>query len=54
MSLTVLIAFLRATRSGGEFVRTPKHRIVARGQKWRDQAYVRVGDREHLEKPPSD
>src|SRR6267142_5206544 len=44
MSLTVLIAFLRATRSGGEFVRTPKHRIVARGQKWRDQAYVRVGD----------
>jgi cellulose synthase/poly-beta-1,6-N-acetylglucosamine synthase-like glycosyltransferase len=44
MSLTVLVALLRATRRGGEFVRTPKHRIVERGQEWRDQAYVRVGD----------
>ncbi|HMJ39107.1 MAG TPA: glycosyltransferase [Verrucomicrobiae bacterium] len=44
MSITVLIALLRATRRGGEFVRTPKHRIVERGQEWRDQAYVRVGD----------
>jgi hypothetical protein len=44
MSLTVLLALLRATRRGGEFVRTPKHRIVERGQEWRDQAYVRVGD----------
>jgi cellulose synthase/poly-beta-1,6-N-acetylglucosamine synthase-like glycosyltransferase len=44
MSLTVMIALTRATRRGGEFVRTPKHQIVQRGQEWRDQAYVRVGD----------
>jgi glycosyl transferase family 2 len=44
MSLTVLIALVRATRPGGTFVRTPKHRIVESGQEWRDQAYVRVGD----------
>jgi hypothetical protein len=44
MSLTVLIALVRATRPGGKFVRTPKHRIVESGQQWRDQAYVRVGD----------
>ena len=44
LSFTVFIALLRATRSGGEFVRTPKHQIVERGQEWRDQAYVRVGD----------
>ncbi|HEY1455542.1 MAG TPA: glycosyltransferase, partial [Candidatus Dormibacteraeota bacterium] len=44
MSLNTLIALARATRSGGEFVRTPKHRIVRRGQEWRDQAYVHVGD----------
>jgi cellulose synthase/poly-beta-1,6-N-acetylglucosamine synthase-like glycosyltransferase len=44
MSLTVLVALARATRSGGVFVRTPKHRIVQRGQEWRDQAYVHVGD----------
>ncbi len=44
MSFTVLIALMRATRRGGEFVRTPKHQIVHRGQEWRDQAYVRVGD----------
>ena len=44
MSLTVLLALVKATRRGGEFVRTPKHRIVERGQEWRDQAYVRVGD----------
>jgi Glycosyltransferase like family 2 len=44
MSLTVLIALMRATRPGGTFVRTPKHRIVESGQEWRDQAYVRVGD----------
>ena len=44
MSLTVLVALARATRSGGEFVRTPKHRIVQRGQEWRDQAYVHAGD----------
>ena len=44
MSFTVLIALVRATRRGGEFVRTPKHQIVSRGQEWRDQAYVRVGD----------
>ena len=44
MSLNTLIALMRATRRGGEFVRTPKHRIVHRGQEWRDQDYVRVGD----------
>ncbi len=44
MSFTVMIALVRATRRGGEFVRTPKHLIVRRGQEWRDQAYVRVGD----------
>jgi hypothetical protein len=44
MSFTVILALIRATRSGGEFVRTPKHQIVERGQEWRDQAYVRVGD----------
>jgi hypothetical protein len=44
MSLNTLIALARATRRGGEFVRTPKYRIVERGQEWRDQAYVRVGD----------
>ncbi len=44
MSFTVIVALARATRSGGEFVRTPKHRIVQRGQEWRDQAYVHVGD----------
>jgi len=42
--LNTLIALVRATRPGGEFVRTPKHRIVERGQEWRDQAYVKVGD----------
>ena len=44
MSFTVILALIRATRRGGEFVRTPKHQIVERGQEWRDQAYVRVGD----------
>ncbi len=44
LSFTVLLALLQATRRGGEFVRTPKHQIVQRGQEWRDQAYVRVGD----------
>ncbi len=45
MSFTVICAFLRATRRGGDFIRTPKFRIVQRGQEWRDQAYVRLGDR---------
>jgi hypothetical protein len=44
LSFTVFLAMLRATRRGGEFVRTPKYQIVERGQEWRDQAYVRVGD----------
>ena len=44
MSLTVMGALLRATRGGGEFIRTPKYQIVRRGQEWRDQAYVRAGD----------
>src|SRR5258706_6094994 len=39
-----MLALIRATRRGGEFVRTPKHQIVKRGQEWRDQHYVRVGD----------
>ena len=44
MSLNVIVALLAAFRTGGTFVRTPKHHIVQRGQEWRDQAYVRVGD----------
>lgn len=44
MSLTATLAMFHATRPGGKFVRTPKHRIEQRGQEWRDQAYVRVGD----------
>ena len=44
MSLNTIFALSRAVRPGGVFVRTPKHRIVVRGQEWRDQAYVRVGD----------
>jgi cellulose synthase/poly-beta-1,6-N-acetylglucosamine synthase-like glycosyltransferase len=44
MSMNVFIALLAALRPGGTFVRTPKHHIVQRGQEWRDQAYVRVGD----------
>jgi cellulose synthase/poly-beta-1,6-N-acetylglucosamine synthase-like glycosyltransferase len=44
MSLTAMLALFRATRRGGTFVRTPKHRIEQPGQEWRHQAYVRVGD----------
>jgi hypothetical protein len=44
MSFTVLLSLFRATRGGGEFIRTPKYQIVSRGQEWRDQAYVHVGD----------
>lgn len=44
MSLTALVALFRALRRGGQFIRTPKHRIEHRGQEWRDQAYVTVGD----------
>jgi cellulose synthase/poly-beta-1,6-N-acetylglucosamine synthase-like glycosyltransferase len=44
MSLTAMLALFRATRRGGQFVRTPKHRIETPGQEWRHQAYVRVGD----------
>jgi hypothetical protein len=44
MSLTAMLALLRATRRGGQFIRTPKHRIEQPGQEWRHQAYVRVGD----------
>jgi hypothetical protein len=44
MSLNTMVALVRATRRGGEFVRTPKYRIIERGQEWRDQAYVHVGD----------
>jgi len=44
MSLNAIIALVRAMRPGGAFIRTPKYRIVHRGQEWRDQAYVRVGD----------
>jgi len=44
MSLNALVSLFRATRPGGVFERTPKHRIVEAGQEWRDQDYVRVGD----------
>jgi Glycosyltransferases, probably involved in cell wall biogenesis len=44
MSLTAMLAMFRGTRPGGQFIRTPKHRIEQRGQEWRDQEYVRVGD----------
>jgi len=44
MSLNTAAALFRALRPGGDFVRTPKHRIEQRGQEWRDQDYVRVGD----------
>ena len=44
MSLTAMLALFRATRRGGQFVRTPKHRIEEPGQEWRHQAYVSVGD----------
>ncbi len=44
MTLTVMVAFFRALRPGGEFLRTPKYRIESRGQEWRDAAYVRAGD----------
>ena len=44
MSVNTLLALGNATRSGGVFVRTPKHRIVEAGQEWRDKAYVRIGD----------
>jgi cellulose synthase/poly-beta-1,6-N-acetylglucosamine synthase-like glycosyltransferase len=44
MSLTAMLALFRATRRGGNFVRTPKHGIEQPGQEWRDQAYVRAGD----------
>ncbi len=44
MSLTAILALFRATRRGGQFIRTPKHKIERPGQEWRHQAYVRVGD----------
>ncbi|HUZ86685.1 MAG TPA: glycosyltransferase [Candidatus Baltobacterales bacterium] len=44
MSVNTMISLFGATRRGGAFVRTPKYSIVERGQEWRDQAYVRVGD----------
>ncbi|OLE96623.1 MAG: hypothetical protein AUG75_18175, partial [Cyanobacteria bacterium 13_1_20CM_4_61_6] len=44
MSLTIVLALIRAVRGGGEFQRTPKYQIVQRGQEWRHQAYVRAGD----------
>ena len=44
LSLTVVAAFVRALRPGGEFKRTPKYRIVEPGQEWRDGSYVFVGN----------
>ncbi len=44
MALTSLLALLRALRPGGDFVRTPKHRIERTDQEWRGHAYVRAGD----------
>lgn len=43
-SYTVLLAFARSFRRGGEFVRTPKYRIELPGQEWRTSAYVRALD----------
>ena len=43
-SATVIAALLRAFRRGGVFNRTPKYRIEAEGEEWRDHAYVRAGD----------
>lgn len=43
LALTTLAALARSLRSGGEFVRTPKYRIVAPGQEWRGSSYVRIG-----------
>jgi Glycosyltransferase like family 2 len=44
MSLTAMVALFRAMKHGGQFVRTPKHRIEKPGQEWRNQEYVHVGD----------
>ena len=44
MSINTFMALIRSLRPGGVFVRTPKHHIVAAGQEWRGQAYVRTGD----------
>ena len=44
LSVTVWLAFLRALRPGGEFLRTPKYRIERTGQEWRDAAYTSSGD----------
>ena len=43
-SATVVAALARAFRRGGVFKRTPKFRIEARDEEWRDHAYVRAGD----------
>jgi cellulose synthase/poly-beta-1,6-N-acetylglucosamine synthase-like glycosyltransferase len=43
-SATVVAALARAFRRGGVFNRTPKFRIEARDEEWRDHAYVRAGD----------
>ncbi|HEY8812152.1 MAG TPA: glycosyltransferase [Candidatus Dormibacteraeota bacterium] len=43
-SATVVAALARAFRRGGVFKRTPKFRIEARDEEWRDHAYVRASD----------
>jgi cellulose synthase/poly-beta-1,6-N-acetylglucosamine synthase-like glycosyltransferase len=43
-SATIVAALARAFRRGGVFNRTPKFRIEARDEEWRDHAYVRAGD----------
>ncbi len=39
-----VVAALSQRRRGGVFNRTPKFRIEARDEEWRDHAYVRAGD----------
>ena len=43
-SATVVAALSRSFRRGGVFNRTPKYRIEAEEEEWRDHAYVRAGD----------
>jgi cellulose synthase/poly-beta-1,6-N-acetylglucosamine synthase-like glycosyltransferase len=45
LSVTIARALVRAFRRGGEFQRTPKYRIEARGQEWRRGVYGFGGDR---------
>src|SRR5260370_13108277 len=48
MSFTVLLSLFKATRAGGEFIRTPKYQIVSRGQEWRDPRDLWGGEARRL------